>query len=351
MSEQIGNETIVNVKPLVTFAVFAYNQEKYIREAVEAALAQDYTPLEIILSDDCSSDRTFEFMQEMAEAYTGPHTVRVRRSLKNIGVFPHVVSVAKEAKGALFILSAGDDISKQNRVSKLAMAWKASGAWGLHSKYDVIDDAGSVLIKETYSKDLTSSSYSLRKYFFLDDGVVDIVHGATSAYDKRLFDFIEQRDAEDILSEDGALSLILNLFNLKIFFLEESLVQYRRHSGALTNTENKGYRLSFKDIKSQVFKSEFYNKTIENRARLLLNFSVKFNSRDLRRVNTLIVERDIFIFQLKNNWYSIGVINRIISIFQIGSIREMRWFILRLFGQRQYVLFLYFKNKINFSKI
>ena len=41
--------------PLVTFALFAYNQERYVREAVEGAFAQTYQPLEIILSDDCSS--------------------------------------------------------------------------------------------------------------------------------------------------------------------------------------------------------------------------------------------------------------------------------------------------------
>ena len=44
-------------RPLVTFALFAYNQEQYIREAVEGAFSQTYEPLEIILSDDCSSDR------------------------------------------------------------------------------------------------------------------------------------------------------------------------------------------------------------------------------------------------------------------------------------------------------
>ena len=35
-------------RPLVTFALFAYNQEDYIREAVEGAFAQTYEPLEII---------------------------------------------------------------------------------------------------------------------------------------------------------------------------------------------------------------------------------------------------------------------------------------------------------------
>lgn len=36
-------------RPLVTFALFAYNQERFIREAVEGALAQTYSPLQVVL--------------------------------------------------------------------------------------------------------------------------------------------------------------------------------------------------------------------------------------------------------------------------------------------------------------
>jgi cellulose synthase/poly-beta-1,6-N-acetylglucosamine synthase-like glycosyltransferase len=61
--------------PLITLFVYAFNHEKFIREAVEGAFAQTYNPLEIILSDDCSTDRTYEIMQEMAERYSGPHKV------------------------------------------------------------------------------------------------------------------------------------------------------------------------------------------------------------------------------------------------------------------------------------
>ena len=59
MNDQIENHVSIDSasdRPLVTFALFAYNQEKYIREAVEGAFAQTYAPLEIILSDDCSTD-------------------------------------------------------------------------------------------------------------------------------------------------------------------------------------------------------------------------------------------------------------------------------------------------------
>ena len=102
-------------RTLVTFALFAYNLEKYIRKAVEGAFAQSYEPMEIILSDDCSTDRTFEIMQEMARTYSGTKKNVVRQTHSNMGTFLHVVDVASIAQGGLIVLAAGDDISKKRK--------------------------------------------------------------------------------------------------------------------------------------------------------------------------------------------------------------------------------------------
>jgi glycosyltransferase involved in cell wall biosynthesis len=104
-------------RPLVTFALFAYNQEEYIQQAVEGAFAQTYTPLEIILSDDSSSDRTYEIIQGMAAAYTGPHTIHLRQSEVNKGLANHVNAVSNLAEGEIIVLAAGDDISLPTRVT------------------------------------------------------------------------------------------------------------------------------------------------------------------------------------------------------------------------------------------
>lgn len=120
MNNQIAEgfkSDIANDRPLVTFALFAYNQEKYIREAVEGAFSQTYEPLEIILSDDFSGDRTFEIMKEMAATYRGTHEVRVRQSRANNGLAAHFNDVLVDAKGAYFVVAAGDDISISNRCS------------------------------------------------------------------------------------------------------------------------------------------------------------------------------------------------------------------------------------------
>ena len=56
-------------KPLVSYVLTAYNIEIFIEESVKCAFEQDYENLEIILSDDCSSDHTFDIMKKMGGNY------------------------------------------------------------------------------------------------------------------------------------------------------------------------------------------------------------------------------------------------------------------------------------------
>ena len=110
--------------PLVTFALFAYNQEQFIREAVEGAFAQTYVPLEIILSDDFSTDRTFQIMQEMASIYVGPHSVITNRNASNLHVGGHINVVNRLANGELVVAAAGGGGRCRRRACH---AWMACG--------------------------------------------------------------------------------------------------------------------------------------------------------------------------------------------------------------------------------
>ena len=114
--------------PLVSFAVLGYRQEQYIREAIEGAFAQNYSPLEIILSDDSSPDGTFEIMRKMASAYQGPHQIIVRQTAVNVGLSTHLDEVAKLARGEWIVIAAGDDISLPGRVTHHMRLTKAHPA-------------------------------------------------------------------------------------------------------------------------------------------------------------------------------------------------------------------------------
>lgn len=134
-------------RPLVTFALFSYNQEQFIEHALRGALAQTYEPLEIIVSDDCSEDRTFEIIQEIAGAYSGPHNIRLNRNANNMGISRNVQYVHGIARGEYIIHAAGDDISYPERTTKVVEAFQAESPVPslVMSNAHVIDEDGTIL--------------------------------------------------------------------------------------------------------------------------------------------------------------------------------------------------------------
>ncbi|MBT3873051.1 MAG: glycosyltransferase, partial [Flavobacteriaceae bacterium] len=109
--------------PLVSFILLAYNQENLITEAVESLLSQTYSPLEIILSDDCSSDSTFTIMKSLKDSYKGPHKIKLNRNKTNLGISAHINKLVALTHGDLIFCAAGDDISLPKRCSEVVSFW------------------------------------------------------------------------------------------------------------------------------------------------------------------------------------------------------------------------------------
>lgn len=113
-------------KPLVSVLMLAYEQAHLVRDSVAACLTLEGGPYELIFSDDCSNDGTYEAMRAAVKSYRGPHTVKVRRNRRNLGIGLHYNELFAEAKGELFVTAAGDDISAPSRVQKIVAAWEAT---------------------------------------------------------------------------------------------------------------------------------------------------------------------------------------------------------------------------------
>jgi glycosyltransferase involved in cell wall biosynthesis len=213
--------------PLLTLFVCAFNQEKFIRKAVEGALAQTYSPLEIILSDDCSADGTFGIMEEMAAAYRGPHQIVLNRNTKNLGIGGHVNRIVELSHGELLIGAAGDDISFKDRTERLYRAWvESSGtAYSIYSDMVEIDSAGrekGIWHKDAPPIHIASVEEAVRR------GAAP-VFGCSHAFHRETFELFGPMD-ESVVHEDHAIpfrSLLLGT----IKYIPEPLLYYRRHEG------------------------------------------------------------------------------------------------------------------------
>lgn len=210
-----------NEKPLVTFALFAYNQEQYIRKAIEGAFAQTYTPLEIILSDDCSSDSTFETMKEMAESYIGKHKIILSRKLKNLGISLHVRHVHEMANGEIIIHAAGDDISSPDRTQKIVDAFLVEDDKPslIESNAELIDE------NDKYIDRYLKENEKLRKRSSDPVCKLTLGGGATYAIHKTLIDKFDP-PMPGIFAEDGLLNIRANMLN-GVLYIPDVLVKYR----------------------------------------------------------------------------------------------------------------------------
>ncbi len=227
-----------NVKPLISFVLIAYKQEKFIREAVEAAFAQDYPFLEIILSDDCSSDKTYSLMEELAANYQGNHRVILNRTERNLGLVGHVNQVIEKTQGDFIVLAGGDDISAPERVSEVYQAWIQPNKkiTAVLSNLEKIDSEGTSLGKmfsspPTFARDLSA----------FKKGMGCWVVGASFSFDKKIYSHYGKINPT-IGQEDGALAFRA-LLEGEISYLDKLLVKYRHHGNNLSQTEDPGRRL------------------------------------------------------------------------------------------------------------
>lgn len=123
-------------RPLVTLMISCYNQEWCIRDALEGAFSQTYTPLDIIISDDCSNDSTWRIVNKVTKQYYaagGRHKVILNRNPENLyradpikkNLIQEYVNSLK--KGDIIVQADGDDISLPNRVEEIVKCWLDNG--------------------------------------------------------------------------------------------------------------------------------------------------------------------------------------------------------------------------------
>lgn len=322
-----------SVSPLVTFALFAYNQENFIREAIESAFAQRYSPLEIILSDDCSSDKTFEIMQEMADAYVGQHVVTVRQSSTNKGLLQHVLDVVALSKGLYFVLAAGDDISKPNRCEVIVESFKMSGAWAIYSWFDKIDEASRILFKD----EIKLLTWERMRCYWSDGKFMPLILGSTSAYNRRAFDLIDKNDVPRIMMEDSVMSAALHFANKTIVLLPVSLVKYRVSSASLTNH---GFNMELSrsgiiDDEYKILKRAAWYRDQNYLFIRLYERSLRlgFPGNNIRTFNKKLVIQDAALYDMRSKWIDgSSFIDRLRFALENMGNSNLVWILPRLFG-------------------
>ncbi len=95
-------------EPLLTVAVITYNQERYVAQAMDGILRQQTDfPIEVLVSDDASTDGTVEILRQYESAYPGIFRMTYRK--RNVGATANSYGNYASARGKYIASLEGDD--------------------------------------------------------------------------------------------------------------------------------------------------------------------------------------------------------------------------------------------------
>lgn len=95
-----------SVEALVSVGVPTYNRVSKLRRAVESVLTQSYPNLELVISDNASTDGTEDFCRELCRRDS---RVKYYRQTENRGLTANYMEVLRHAQGEFFIWLSDDD--------------------------------------------------------------------------------------------------------------------------------------------------------------------------------------------------------------------------------------------------
>ncbi|WP_439883019.1 glycosyltransferase family 2 protein [Pontibacter sp. MBLB2868] len=209
------------MQPMVSILMTAYNRESYIREAIESVLKSSYMNWELIITDDCSSDRTLEIAKEYERIDS---RITVYKNEKNLGDYPNRNRSASYAKGDFLTYLDSDDLLHKDSLVKSITAFSLNKK----AQFGVFSPEGQ---SEPFALDPESA---LKKHFFIKS-FLQIGPGGV-IIKRKYFEYLKGYPTKYGPANDG-------YFNLKaaseayVLVFPFAISYYRRHEGQEVNNK------------------------------------------------------------------------------------------------------------------
>lgn len=113
------------MKPEISVIITSYNRDKYISQAIESVINSSFQNFELIISDDCSKDRSYEIACEYAKS---DERIKVYRNDINIGDYPNRISSIERSNGDWIKFVDCDDYISTNCLQEMLSFAKLSKA-------------------------------------------------------------------------------------------------------------------------------------------------------------------------------------------------------------------------------
>lgn len=229
-------------QPLVSVIIITYNSSEYVLETLESAKAQTYKNIELIVSDDCSTDNTIEVCQTWIKNNSKFfRRTELIKTEKNTGVPGNCNRGLQKATGEWIKIIAGDDILLENCIlDNIQYSQNQSGVEVIFSdrisfKNDFNEEN---FLKPGKKSLLHNNNLSPKQQFQL------ILRGTrcpavTLFVKKDVFTKVGLYDEAFRKIEDIPMLIKVSRSGIKIHYLNKTTVAYRIHSASITQKSKK----------------------------------------------------------------------------------------------------------------
>lgn len=255
---------INNVNPYISVMIITYNHERYISKAIESVLRQETShSLEIVVSDDCSTDATRQIVWDYYKAH--PQIIRYLFRPRNLGFQKNFIETLKSCRGRYVAVLDGDDywVPPDKITNQIEL---------LEANPDCILCFGRAMEFHEDDRSVTRVVPCLNgQKFSLNDLLkVDPIPTCTAVF---RYDRMLEIPAwvEDMPMVDWVLWVLLAQ-NGSMIYLPKILGAYRKHSQGVWTSKSREEQIRSDEIfyhKMKDFLPEEYNATIEKGLRRL----------------------------------------------------------------------------------
>lgn len=254
------NDQLLN-QPLVSVIVITYNSEKFVLETLDSIYVQSYPNIELIITDDFSSDNTVQicktWLDEHSERFVNSKLVTVE---KNSGISPNCNRGVAASNGQWIKIIAGDDCLERNTIEAYVQhIAKNPEITCLYSNVCEYDDVFDVNYKRplrnmkdhriNYPGIIAQEQFS---YLLRENPV----WAAAIITRKDVLDKIGWFNEKYAFFEDRPMLLALTKAGHKIHYLDIVGAKYRRHSESVQKAKSTVFMTRLKQNQQDFFINE-----------------------------------------------------------------------------------------------
>ena len=125
--------------PLVSIVMPVYNSKDYVKESIESIISQSYSHWELIIIDDCSKDKTYEYL---LSEYSNNKQIKILQNTVNSGAGVTRNLGLENAQGRLIAFLDADDLWLPEKLSKQVAFMSKNESAIVHTSYAFINEQG-----------------------------------------------------------------------------------------------------------------------------------------------------------------------------------------------------------------